>query len=294
MKPNEPSRANSLPMQESRLLRQAPRDVAVLIPAYRPTDALIDLTDRLSDAGCPAIILVDDGTPARYEPMFELLAQNPRVHLMRHPANLGKGSALKTGMRYFLSHLRHYRGIVTADADGQHAPDDVIRIARALHRSPRLAIIGARSFDLPLYPGAHPELPPFRRLLGNRITSVLFRWITGVPLTDAQSGLRALPSGLLPRLVELPGTRYEYEMSVLLQIARAHHPLAEQPICTLYDPANPSSSFRPIRDSIRVLHALFRHDLPEDAARAHTREAVQSVADETHVSPPANSHARSK
>lgn len=293
MKPPEPSRPSSSPLPEGRILRQAPRDIAVLIPAYQPTDALIDLTDKLSDAGCPAILLVDDGTPGGYEPLFELLAQNPRIHLMRHPQNLGKGSALKTGIRYFLRHLRHYRGLVTADADGQHSPDDVIRIARALHRAPRLAIIGARSFDLPLYPGAHPELPPFLSLLGNRITSALFRWITGVPLTDAQSGLRALPTPLLPKLVELPGTRYEYEMSVLLYVARTHHPLAEQPICTLYDPGNPSSSFRPLRDSVRVLRTLLRREplMPDGsnpAAQSHVPEQ------QSPVSPPANSHARSK
>lgn len=294
MRHSEPSRPTWSTQQDGRLLRQTPRDIAVVIPAYRPTDALIDLVDVLSDAGCPAILIVDDGSDRSFDPLFELLAQNLRVHLIRHPANLGKGTALKTGIRYFLRHLGHYRGLVTADADGQHSPDDVVRIARALHRAPRLAIIGARSFDLPLYPGAHPELPPFRSLLGNRITSALFRWITGVPLTDAQSGLRALPTSLLTDMVQLPGARYEYEMYVLLHLARTHHPLAEQPICTLYDPGNTTSNFRPIRDSARVLQALVRRE-PLLAVEAPADEhPAQPAADEPRVSPAKDSAARTK
>lgn len=242
----------------------APRDVAVLIPAYGPATSLIDLVDRLSDAGVPAILLVDDGSPAGVQPLFELLAANPRVHLLRHAQNQGKGSALKTGIRYFLDHLAHLKGLVTADAGGAHAADDVVRVARALHRSSRLVIVGARNFDLPLYPAPPLDLPPIRSLVGNRAISILFRWVTGIPLADAQSGLRAFPSALLPALLKLPGTRYEYEMSVLLWIAQTHHPLAEQPIRTLFGPENARSSFRPVRDSVRVLRALFAPGLPPD------------------------------
>jgi glycosyltransferase involved in cell wall biosynthesis len=239
-------------------IRLMPRDIAVLIPAYKPSEGVIDVVDRLSDAGVSTVILVDDGSPERFQALFDLLGQNPRVHLLRHPSNLGRGAALKTGIRYFIEHLGHYKGLVTADADGQHAPDDIIRIARALNRSPRLAIVGARAFTFPLL----PEHPPLRSVFGNRITSALFRWTTRVPLTDAQSGLRALPASTLPGLLELPGMRYEFEMLALMHLARTRQPLAEQPIRTLYDPKNPTSNFRPIRDSLRVLRALFSRALP--------------------------------
>ena len=282
MKPPKPTVPIAPFEQVSRL---TPRDVAVLIPAYQPTEALIDLIDHLTDAGVPAILLVDDGNSASSQPVFELLAQNPRVHLLRHEANLGKGCALKSGMRYFLEHLGHYKGLVTADADGQHASDDVVRLARALHRSPRLAIMGARNFDLPIHPGDHPTLPPLRSLLGNRFTSALFRWSTGIPLSDAQSGLRALPTTLLPALVQLPGSRYEFEMAMLLYIARTHHPLAEQPIRTLYIAGNPTSHFRPISDSVRVLRALFAPSVLSPAP-----ELDAPLADATHDEHHSTSH----
>jgi len=233
--------------------RHAPRDVAVLIPAYQPTAALEELVDRLVYAGVPAILLVDDGSSGDHRPIFERLALQPQVHLLRHARNQGKGAALKTGIRYFLDHLAHWKGLVTAGADGQHAAADVVRLARALHQSPRRAVLGARSFRLTPRSGPGFSLGS---VLGNRLTAALFSAITRTPVSDAHSGLRALPATLLPRLLNLPGSGPEYEMSALLYIARTLHPLAEQPIRTLHPIANPALQFRPLADSLRVLRAL--------------------------------------
>jgi glycosyltransferase involved in cell wall biosynthesis len=235
---------------------RAARDVALAIPAYAPPKTLIDLVDALSDAGVPAILLVDDGSPAAWVPLFELLASNPRVHLLQHPRNYGKGAALKTAFAYFLDHLSHLKGVVTADADGQHAVDDILRVTWSLHRSTGAAIIGARRFDLEVLPPG--ERAPLRNVLGNVIISGLFRWMTGLPLEDSQCGLRGLPSGFLSALRDLPGERYEYEMAMLMWIARANMQLAEQPIRTIYRDRNSNSNFRPVRDSLRVLRALLR------------------------------------
>ena len=285
----KPPHSNPSVMYFEQPIRLMPRDIAVLIPAYKPSEGVIDVVDRLSDAGVATIILVDDGSPDGFEPLFDLLAQNARVHLLRHPRNLGRGSALKTGMRYFIEHLAHYKGLVTADADGQHAPDDIIRIARALHRSPRLSIVGARTFTFPLW----PEHPPLRSVFANRVTSALFRWTTRVPLTDAQSGLRALPASILPSLVELPGSRYEFEMLALIHLARTRQPLAEQPIRTLYNPANPTSNFRPVRDSLRVLRALFSRALPSSLSYASSEPSGAAGPEQT-SNQPSNSTARAK
>jgi glycosyltransferase involved in cell wall biosynthesis len=259
MKPADSTRRPTESQHAPRSLRNAPRDVAVLIPAYQPTVALEQLIARLIECGAPAILLVDDGSAVAHRAIFDRLALQPRVHLLRHAENEGKGAALKTGIRYFLDHLSHYKGLVTANAGGQHSAEDVLRVARAMYKSPRLAITGARTFGLTLAPDSIRGVP-LRNLVANRIAAAIFRAVTGIPLTDAQTGLRALPTALLAGLLDLPGSRYEYEMSVLLYIARTRHPLAEQPIRTHFDPANGASHFRPVSDSLRVLRALFERN----------------------------------
>jgi hypothetical protein len=168
---------------------------------------------------------------------------------------MGRGASIKTGLRYFLDHLGHYAGLVTADGNGQHNAEDIIRIARSLHRSPELAILGARVFE-----EASPEYEKFgvpkRVIAANRVMAFLFRAITGVALSDARTGLRGLPTVILPQLLEVPGSGQDYDMRVLLHLARTGYPLAEQPIRMLRGVGDPEWDFRPVVDTWRVVQAL--------------------------------------
>jgi len=67
---------------------------------------------------------------------LERIAGLERVHLVHHAVNLGKGAALKTGMNYALVHFPNCCGVVTADADGQHHPEDIVRVAQRLRSIP--------------------------------------------------------------------------------------------------------------------------------------------------------------
>jgi hypothetical protein len=252
--------ASSFPLP-SRLSQPAPSRVAILIPAHEPTTSLVYLIESLIEAEVPAIIVVDDGSRAMHRHMFERMAHFPSVHVLRHTQDRGKGMALKTGMRYFLAHFSHYTGLVMMDAEGQHCADDVLRVARTLHRAPRLAILGARSFRGNLIGRISRG-----RLLGNRLMAFLFRALTGVPLSDAQTGLRGLPTSLIPRLLDLPGSRYEFEMAMLMHIARSGHPLAEQPVRMVSDAENTGSQFRPVIDSARVICAMLTARQPQQWA----------------------------
>src|SRR3954452_13966070 len=93
---------------------------AVLIPAYRPSTALIDLVRDLSGRGSPAILVVDNGSGPDLRRIFEQAALLPNVQVLRHSVNRGKGAALKTGLDHALCQFPDLAGVVTADADGQH------------------------------------------------------------------------------------------------------------------------------------------------------------------------------
>lgn len=229
----------------------APAGVAVLVATYEPGRKLLDLLEPLISAGTAAIIVVDDGSSNPREWLFRRLAMEPTVHVVRHAVHQGRGVALKTGMQYFLEHLRHYTGVVTVSADGQYAAEDVLRIARALHRSPKLAIVATREF-----PTAGPGDRAFGPALGDRILRLLFRAFTGIAVSDVQTRLRALPTGLLPRLLRIPGDRFEYELAALLHIARSGYPLAEHSVAGNLDSPEFDSEFRPAADTIRMVRAL--------------------------------------
>lgn len=223
--------------------------MAALIPVWQPEQPLLMLVASLAAHGFGAIVLVDDGSGAEYESLFASLRHVPSLVVLRHAVNLGKGRALKTGINYILTDLPLIHGVVTADADGQHAPADIVRVAQALDPRSSRMVLGVRGFvqDVPL-----------RSRFGNALTRQVFSFMTGTRVSDTQTGLRAFARAALPELLVLRGERYEYEMTVLAHLCRNGRRPLEVPIQTIYMDGNRASHFDPIRDSMRIYFVLLR------------------------------------
>lgn len=201
---------------------------------------------QLSEAGLP-IVVVNDGSSESAEPVFQELEG---AVVLRHEKNRGKGRALKTGIAYMAE--QGFTGVVTADADGQHGPEDILRVSASLAEWPGRLILGVRDVS---------QMPP-RSRTGNSLTRLLFRALYGIRLRDTQTGLRGIPltEQSLPGLLELPGEGYEYEMEMLAQSALLFPAgLEELEIKTIYSAESTAAShFRPLRDGIRIYSVLFR------------------------------------
>ena len=227
-------------------------NLAILIPTFRPAHELVDLVETIAQQPCLAIVIVNDGSESEYDPCFEAAANVPRVHVLRHSVNAGKGAALKTGFNFILDSLPHCMGVVTMDADGQHHPDDVCKVAEELLEHPDHLILGVRQFgnDVPL-----------RSRFGNQATRLTFFLTTGQRLSDTQTGLRGIPRKMLPALLRLPSRGYEFELDMLLACKREAYPFQEVPIRTIYEKGNPTSHFNPLLDSLRIYFVLLRYSL---------------------------------
>ena len=90
---------------------------------------------------------------------------------------------------------------------------------------------------------------PLRSNFGNHVTRFVFYVTTGCKLHDTQTGLRAFQDTLIPKLLMIPGERYEYEMNVLMYFAKSKEKIIEEWIETVYLEKNESSHFNPIKDS---------------------------------------------
>ncbi|MBT9584140.1 glycosyltransferase family 2 protein [bacterium] len=163
-------------------------NVSILIPAYRPDHLLIELVDQLRSDGFDDLVVVDDGGGHEFAPLFEALQEKATV--LVHPQNRGKGAALKTGLA-FLTQARPLEvGTVTVDADGQHRPKDIRRVAQELVSHPQALILGVRSFTR--------AGVPLRSRLGNLFTRLVFWATVGKFVRDTQTGLRGIPQQLMP------------------------------------------------------------------------------------------------
>lgn len=195
------------------------------------------------------VIIVDDGsTNDDALKTFERLEQTAEVDVVRHEFNQGKGAALKTGYRFVSEQCTRGDSVVTADADGQHLPEDIARVIESPVLEDQL-ILGVRDFS---------SRVPLRSKVGNKLTSLFIKLLYNTSLKDSQTGLRKFEVGHLATLASIDNSGYDYEFESLLYFLKRRSVL-EIPIETVYEPGNPTSHFDPLLDSVKIYAVFFRH-----------------------------------
>lgn len=222
-----------------------PQDIAVLIPSLEPDERLPRYIDTLTDAGFKNIIVVNDGSSAAYDAVFDSISSREGCTVLRHEVNRGKGQALRTGVEYLLNKT-NCKGVITADADGQHTAPDTLLLAEAMQENSRELLLGSRDFS-----PANTNIPS-RSRFGNRTTSAVFKLLYGSYLPDTQTGLRGFTRNVFADMLNIAGDRFEYEMNQLIYCSRHKIGFKIIPIETIYLEENKSSHFHPIRDSWRI------------------------------------------
>jgi glycosyltransferase involved in cell wall biosynthesis len=222
-------------------------NAAVVIPAYKPDRALVDLVEGLLKHPFEKIVIIDDGNSEQTKNLIN--PSNEHVVILRQAVNLGKGRALKTAFNHVLNEYPSISVVTTADADGQHSIDDIVSVTQNALMNSKDLVLGCRTFS---------HQVPLRSKLGNSITAFIFKFLIGLKISDTQTGLRAIPAKNLKYLMNVKGERYEYETNVLLKAKQLDWSVLEVPIETIYIENNKSSHFNPLRDSMRIYFLIFR------------------------------------
>jgi glycosyltransferase involved in cell wall biosynthesis len=198
------------------------------------------------------IVVVDDGSGPAYRELFDRASRIPLTVVLTNAVNLGKGAALKHGVNHVLVNYPDCIGVVTADADGQHAVSDILKVANELRAQPAEVIFGCRDFDRDV---------PFRSRMGNIVSRYVYRFLVGLNLSDTQTGLRGIPRRLMELSLAIRSNRYEFETEQIIAAKTATFKFREVPIRTVYIDDNRGSHFNPILDSFRIYFVLLRYAL---------------------------------
>jgi glycosyltransferase involved in cell wall biosynthesis len=193
--------------------------IFIVVPAFNEGPVLSRVLAELK-AKYRAIVLVDDcSTDGTGD-----IAESAGAIVVRHPINLGQGAALQTGIDYALARAADI--IVTFDADGQHRTSDISALVAALQATKADFALGSR------FLGKAINMPASRRLLLQ--TALWFtRLTTGLRLTDAHNGLRAMTRHGASRL-RIRQNRMAHASEILEQIAQSGLKFVEVPVTVEY------------------------------------------------------------
>lgn len=220
--------------------------IPIVIPSLNPDGRLFKLIKELINdtiESAQQIIVINDGSSEKYDNIFENIATQFKVTILKHNTNLGKGRALKTAINYVMAELPDALGLITIDSDGQHTVYDMKECQTVFLKDTRKLVLGTRSFD---------NNVPFRSKFGNLLTAKLTQVATGVKISDTQTGLRIIPRNYFKALANMAGERFEFEMNMIIEARDNHVDIIEVPITTIYLEENKSSHFRMFYDSVSI------------------------------------------
>ena len=215
----------------------------VVIPAYNEAATIRDVAAR-ARRQCQNVVVVDDGSmDGTAEALTDL-----DVTLLRNKQNCGKAGSLVRGFDHALAHGA--AGVITLDADGQHAPDEIHLFLEQAQDCPNTLLIGARRTD--------QRRASFWRYAANRIADFWIGWAAGRSIEDSQSGFRLYPAHLL-RTVKVPHgpeRSFVYESEILIEAARRGWEIRSVAVSVTRRPGPRPSHFRPILDIVKIVQMV--------------------------------------
>jgi glycosyltransferase involved in cell wall biosynthesis len=220
--------------------------VGFVVPAYQAGHSVKAVVSGLFEALAALasealIVVVDDGSSDATSDA----ARAAGAQVLRHPRNLGKGSALRTG--FAALDAAGADAAVCVDADGQHPPAEAVRLA--YQPAPRTALVlGVR--DL-IAAGAPPK-----NVFSNRFSNRFLSFALGRSLSDTQCGLRRYP---LPETLALGGRAagYGYEAELIVRAVRLGWQVVEEPVRVIYPPESERvTHFHSVQDPARIVYRV--------------------------------------
>jgi glycosyltransferase involved in cell wall biosynthesis len=211
--------------------------VFVVVAAYNEAGAIADVVREVRSE-YPNVVVVDDGST---DGTFAEAGRGA-TYVLRHIVNCGQGAALQTGIEFALRHGAEI--VVTFDADGQHDVADVAALVAPIVAGECDVTLGSRFLG-------SAEGMPWPRRIALRAAVWLTRLMSGVRLTDAHNGLRAL-SCRAARRIDIRMDRMAHASEIIDQIRDSGLPFREIPVRIRYTPYSLRKG-QSIRGGLRIL-----------------------------------------
>jgi dolichol-phosphate mannosyltransferase len=213
--------------------------LAVLLPIYNEERDLAACLDAVLASPIAGEVIAVDDHSTDASPKILADCHDPRLKVIRHAQNRGKGGAIQTALLHVQGDL-----CIIQDADTEYDPSDYARLVEPIEQGRAQIVYGARDLTS----------QPLVGYLGNRFLTFVTNLLLGTRLTDMETCYKVIPTALMRDLC-LCSRGFEIEPEITAKLARRGAKITQVPIA--YSPRR-DKKLRRFRDGFRSLWALVR------------------------------------
>ena len=196
--------------------------IAVIIPVYNEEALVPLLFNRLINTPVPiakdgapcqrTIYLVNDGSTDQTKSIIDRFANRDDTTAMHMPMNLGKGSALKAGIRAALDD--NAEAMIIQDSDLEYDPHEHDAMLKPILDGRADAVIGTR------FLGQTHRVLYYWHSIANRLITLSSNMMSNLNLTDIECGFKAFTREAIED-IQITELRFGVEPELIAKLAKA-------------------------------------------------------------------------
>ena len=223
--------------------------LSVIMPCYNEAATIPHILERIYAVDLDKeIIAVDDHSSDNTLQVLQAeAARNPRLKVVSHPRNRGKGAAVRSG-------LAHARGQITIiqDADLEYDPNDYYALVKPIIEGRVNVVYGSR------FLGSHTGMY-FWNALGNKGLTFLTNFLFNCWISDMETCYKAMRTEIM-RDLRLESNDFRLEPEITAKVLKRGHRIYEVPVSYLGRTYEEGKKMKPSQGFYAIL-ALFRYRL---------------------------------
>jgi glycosyltransferase involved in cell wall biosynthesis len=231
---------------ERELEARPPSSLTVIVPVYNERATVAEVVRRVRAVDIPLVVdvvVVDDGSTDGTDKVLAAI-EDSTVRVISHEHNLGKGAAVRTGLREARGDL-----LLIQDADLEYDPDDWPRLLDPVLKGKAVVVYGSR------FTGERKNMLPLH-WVGNRFLSLVTNVLYSSTLSDMETCYKLFDRRVLEG-VDIVSNRFDFEPEITAKVLRRGFRIYEVPIS--YAGREPDQGKKITwRDGFSALAALVR------------------------------------
>lgn len=194
-------------------------NLTIVVPIYNEEISLktiIPSLKKFAEENNFKLILVNDGSTDNSDSIIQSHNTNSDFKYIKHKKNKGYGAALKAGIEAVETEF-----VVTFDADGQHLPEDILKLRKKIIETDADLVIGSRVGNK-----GSESVKRFGKFIIRKLSKILIQ----NQINDLNAGMKMMRTNLAKRYIRICPDTFSFSDVITLVFISEKNVVLEEPI----------------------------------------------------------------